>query len=102
MEKRLTDSEFTEKVFELSEQFNHYVFKHPEILDDIPDQAILVFLDADDPVFNAQNLELANTTPYPADSHPVFISMQRQLRLVEEVIWEADVLSSPENVGQTF
>jgi len=32
-----------DKIFELTEQFNQYVFEHPEILDEIPDKAVLVF-----------------------------------------------------------
>jgi hypothetical protein len=95
-EKRLTNSEFEEKLFQLSQQFNQYVFEHPEILDDIPDQAILVFLDADDPAFNRQNMALAKETRYPAGSETVFIRMQKQLRMVQKVVWEANVLPSPQ------
>ena len=98
MEKQLTDSEITEKAFELSEQFNQYLFEHPEILDNIPDQAVLIFLDADDPAFNQANIELANKTPYPPDSQRIFIRLQKQIRVVQEVIWEADILTSPQLV----
>lgn len=96
MEKQLTESEISEKLFELSEQFNQYLFEHPDILDSIPDQAILIFLDADDPLFNRASLELADKSPYPAGSPRVFVRMQKQVRIVEEIAWEADILSSPE------
>lgn len=98
MEKQLTESQISEKLFELSEQFNQYLFEHPEILDSIPDQAILIFLDADDPLFNQASIELADRTPYTANSPRVFIKMQKQVRIVEEIAWEADILSSPELV----
>ena len=98
MERQLTEAEIAEKVFELSEQFNQYLFEHPEILDNIPDQAVLIFLDADDPSFNAANLELADKSPYPADSQRIFIRMQKQVRVVQEVTWEADILTSPQYV----
>ncbi|MEZ4767885.1 MAG: DUF5647 family protein [Caldilineales bacterium] len=57
---------FADKIFELSEQFNRYVFEHPEVLDGIPDKAVLVLLDADDPEFNQANIDLAEATPLPA------------------------------------
>ncbi|MBK9093857.1 MAG: hypothetical protein IPM84_14025 [Anaerolineae bacterium] len=49
-----------DKIFELSEQFNRYVFDHPEILDRIPDKATRVLLDVDDPEFNKANLALGD------------------------------------------
>jgi hypothetical protein len=80
-----------DKVFELSEQFNRYVFEHPEILDEIPDKAVLVLLDADDPEFNEANLRLAEATPLPPGSQRVQVKMQKRVRIVHEVHWDADI-----------
>ncbi len=41
---------------ELLTEFNRYVMAHPEFVDDIPDQALVVLLDPDDPEFNRYNL----------------------------------------------
>ena len=80
-----------DKIFELSEHFNHYIFDHPEILDSIPDKAMLVFLDANDSVFNQANLALAEATPLPDGSRRVYVEMQKRVRFVQQVQWEADV-----------
>ncbi|MEW5939968.1 MAG: DUF5647 family protein, partial [Chloroflexota bacterium] len=42
----------TDKIFDLFEKFNHYVFAHPDILDELPDRAVLVLLDPEDEEFN--------------------------------------------------
>jgi hypothetical protein len=96
MEKKIGPEDLADKVFELTEQFNHYVFDKPEILNGIPDKALLVFLDADDPDFNEANVKLARSLPQFADSQRVYVRMQRRVRLVEQVEWEAEILSSPE------
>ena len=82
---------FSDKIFELSEQFNRYVFEHPEILDDIPDKAVLVLLDADDPEFNRANIDLAEATPLPAGSQRVHVRMKKRVRTIRQVHWEADI-----------
>jgi len=84
-----------EKVLELTEQFTQQVFEHPELLDALPDRAALIFLDADDPDFNAANLALAEESPLPDDSERVYIRMQRQVRLVEQVSWAAKIVAAP-------
>lgn len=96
MEKKLMPEEIADKVFELTEQFNQYVFDNPRILDSIPDKSLLVFLDADDPDFNKANVKLAQSFPQPTGSQPVYIRMQRRVRVIEQVEWEAEILSSPE------
>ena len=85
-----------DKVFELSEQFNRYVFDHPEILDEIPDKAVLVLLDADDPEFNKANLDLAEATLLPPDSQRVHITMQKRVRIVQQVHWDAKIRPIPQ------
>jgi|MudIll2142460700_1097286.scaffolds.fasta_scaffold2150457_1 hypothetical protein len=92
---RLTPQQVADKVFELTEQFNHYVFENPDVLDNIPDKATLVFLDADDPEFNRANMELARATPRPADSPVVYVRMQKQVRIIERVEWQPSIAASP-------
>lgn len=95
MEAKITPTEVTEKVLELTEQFNQYVFEHPEILDNLPDQAVLVFLDADDQVFNVANLAIAAASPLPTASERVFVQMRRRVRVIEQVDWEAVIVANP-------
>jgi hypothetical protein len=92
MEAKLTPTEVADKVFELSEQFNQYVFEHPEILDDLPDKAVLVFLDVEDLEFNEANMKVAATSPLPTESERVYVQMRRHVRVVELVEWEAEIV----------
>ncbi len=92
----MNSNSVADKIFELSEQFNRYVFDHPEILDEIPDKAVLVLLDADDPEFNRANLDLAEAIPMPPGSQRVQIRMQKHVRTVQQVHWEADIRSVPQ------
>lgn len=85
-----------DKVFELSEQFNHYIFDHLEILDSIPDKAMLVFLDANDPIFNQANLALAEAATLPNGSRRVYVEMQKRVRYVQQIQWEADIRPVPQ------
>ncbi|MBI5301081.1 MAG: hypothetical protein HY868_03015 [Chloroflexi bacterium] len=91
----LTPQQISDKVLELTEQFNHYVFNAPEILDHIPDKALLVFLDADDPEFNRANVELARATPRPPDSSVVYVKMQKRVRMIQQVEWQPEVVAAP-------
>ena len=85
-----------DKIFELSEQFNRYVFDHPEILDEIPDRAVLVLLDADDPEFNRANLALAEATPLLATSQRVYVELQKRVRTIQQVHWHAAIRQTPQ------
>lgn len=95
MEMKLNPTTVADKVLELSEQFNHYVFEHPEILDNLPDRAVLVFLDAADQEFNEANMEIASASPLPSESERVYIQMRRHVRIVEHVEWEAEIIPNP-------
>jgi hypothetical protein len=94
MERKLISEQVADKVFELSEQFNQYVFDHPEILDHIPPEAILIFLDPDDAAFNKANLELADSLPQPPGGQRVYIKMQKRVHIIEHIVWEAEILDS--------
>ncbi len=91
----LTPQRIADKVLELTEQFNQCVFATPEILDHIPDQAMLIFLDADDPEFNRANVELARAMPRSTDSPVVYVRMRKRVRMIQQVEWQPEVVASP-------
>lgn len=95
MEAKMSPAEVAEKVIELSEQFNQYVFEHPDILDNLPDRAVLIFLDADDDSFNEANSAVASESPLPTDSQRVYIQLKRRVQMVEKVNWEAEIVPAP-------
>jgi hypothetical protein len=95
MAAKMNPAEVADKVIELSEQFNQYVFEHPNILDDLPDRAVLVFLDADDHSFNEANSALALQSQLPTDSERVFVQLRRRVQIVEKVNWEAEIVPAP-------
>ena len=95
MEAKMNPTEIADKVFELTEQFNQYVFEHPDILDELPDRAVLVFLDADDPPFNEANMALAAQSPMPSDAEKIYVQLRRWVRIVEQVNWEAEIVPDP-------
>ncbi|MEW6665586.1 MAG: DUF5647 family protein [Thermodesulfobacteriota bacterium] len=90
-----TPEQVADKVMELTEQFNQYVFDNPGIVDSIPDRAILVFLDADDPEFNRANMEMIQAMPRPTDGPLVYVRMRKHVRIVQQVEWMPEVMESP-------
>jgi hypothetical protein len=90
MENLKPNSEFHEKLFDLLEQFNHYVFSHPDVLDELPEKAALVLLDAEDEEFNRRNVELAKSNRYPEDVPLVYIRMVK--RVIQQVEWTPTVV----------
>jgi hypothetical protein len=48
---------FAMKYDELLTEFNRYVMTHPKFLADIPDEALIILIDPNDPGFNRYNLE---------------------------------------------
>lgn len=91
--EKLTSQTIADKVYELTEQFNRYVFDNPAVLDNLPEKAVLVFLDADDPEFNAANIALARSAP---TSGPlVYINMQKHIRVVQREEWTPSILPAP-------
>ena len=90
------NSEFHEKLFDLFEQFNHYVFAHPDVLNNLPGKAALVLLDAEDEEFNRANIKIAQTAPMPEKDVPlVYILMKKQVRMVEQIEWIPVVVPPP-------
>ena len=48
---------FTIKYDELLTEFNRYIMTHPGFLTDVPDEALIVLVDPNDPEFSQYNLE---------------------------------------------
>lgn len=48
---------FATKYDILLTEFNNYVLTHPEFLADIPDEALIILIDPNDPQFSYYNLE---------------------------------------------
>ena len=83
-----------DKVFELMEKFNHYVFAHPDILDEIPERAVIVLLDPEDEEFNRANIEMVKSSPKPPEDAPlVYIRMTKQV--VQQVEWTPTIMPAP-------
>jgi len=79
----------------LTEQFHHYVVRSiQKSWIAIPDKAVLVFLDPNDPEFNRANVEIAQHMPQPPGPL-VYIEMRRQVRVVEQVEWTPQIRSLP-------
>ncbi|RLC78645.1 MAG: hypothetical protein DRI61_09520 [Chloroflexi bacterium] len=57
----MTERELFEKNLELQAIFLEYVLKHPDILDQFPQDFQLVILPEDDPELSQRNLELLRT-----------------------------------------
>ena len=95
MEAKVDPQAVAEKVLELTEQFNQHVFDHPEVLDTLPERAVLIFLDPDDPNFNRANVLLAEQSPLPENAERVYVQMRRHVRVVEEVSWAAEIVPAP-------
>jgi len=52
-------------------------------------------LDEDDPRFNEADLHLAHTSPLPIGIERVYIRMKKQVRIVEQVEWSAEIMPVP-------
>lgn len=89
-------SAISDKIFDLLMEFNHYVFAHPDFLDELPARAVLVLLDPEDEEFNRANIEIAKSSPKPPEDAPVvYIRMTKQMRVVEKVEWIPTVIPAP-------
>jgi hypothetical protein len=55
----MDEQEIFNKNVTLSTEFNKYLIEHPEFADQIPDEAVVILLPADDPELCRENLQLA-------------------------------------------
>lgn len=73
----MTDKDFFNKSLMLSFEFSRYLIGHPEMEDQIPKDALIVFLLEDDPDFNKQAIQLAKSKR--ETGQPVVIVRVQQL-----------------------
>ncbi len=55
----MDEQEVFNKNVTLSTEFNKYLIEHPEFAEQIPDEAVVILLPADDPELCRENLQLA-------------------------------------------
>jgi len=55
----MDEQEIFSKNVTLSTEFNKYLIEHPEFAEQIPDEAVVILLPADDPELCQENLQLA-------------------------------------------
>jgi hypothetical protein len=61
----MTDRELFTKNLKLSTEFDLYLFEHPEVAEQMPENALLIFLPEEDPELCKRNLELAKARQEP-------------------------------------
>jgi hypothetical protein len=61
----ITDQELFTKNLKLSTEFDLYLLEHPEMAEQIPENALIVLLPDEDPELCESNLELAKTRREP-------------------------------------
>ena len=64
----MTDKEFFERALEVSTEFDRYILTHPEMAEEIPQDALIVFLLENDSEFNEKSLEIAHKQREPGHS----------------------------------
>lgn len=57
----MNEQEIFSKNVTLSTEFNKYLLEHPEFAEQIPDEAVVVLLPADDPELCQENLRLTES-----------------------------------------
>ncbi len=55
---QMDKKDLADRIFDFHDAFTEYSLRNPDVLDRIPDRAILVFLDAEDSAFNEKNKKL--------------------------------------------
>ena len=61
----MTNDDIAARNLVLGFEFDKYVMRHPELLQDIPENALIVLLPRDDPELAKKNLKLANEAREP-------------------------------------
>lgn len=72
----MTERELFAKNLKLSTEFDLYLLEHPEIAEQIPDNALILLLPEEDPELCASNLALAQTHREPHQS-VVYIRVEK-------------------------
>lgn len=78
----MTDKELFEKNLEINHEFSKYLLNHPELEDEIPANASLVFVVEDDPELSQRNIEMSRTNLEP--NQPIIFVKIKGIRPAEE------------------
>lgn len=78
----MTEKEIFEKNLELSNEFSKYLLNHPELEDNIPPDALIIFVLEDNPELSQHNIEVGRNNRQP--NQPVIYVKIKGLRPVEE------------------
>jgi hypothetical protein len=92
MEEGMSDDKTFEKNVSLNTEFTRYVLEHPDILDQIPNGAKLVFLPEDDLELCQINLEMAKA--HPNGDRPIaYVRMKKvpQVKTVTITVPEVEI-----------
>ena len=72
----MTERELFTKNLKLSTEFDLYLLEHPEAADQIPENALIIFLPEEDVELSEKNLELAQMRREP-DQPVVYIKVEK-------------------------
>jgi len=88
---------FAVKYDELLTEFNRYVMAHPQFLAYIPDEALIVLIDSNDPAFSRYNIERIRAYRHNDDKpdRPVIYVDVGELAPVQSRLIKPRVLSRP-------
>lgn len=78
----MTEKELFEKNLEISHEFSKYLLNHFEIEDEIPPNALIVFIVEDDPELSQKNIEMSRTHREP--NQPIIFVKIKGIRPSEE------------------
>jgi len=94
MEEGMSNDKTFEKNVSLNTEFTRYALEHPDILDQIPNGARLVFLPEDDPELSQRNIEMAKAHP-DGDRAVAYVRMKKVSRVqtVMVTVPEIEVVS---------
>lgn len=82
-EEGMSNDKTFEKNVSLNTEFTRYALEHPDILDQIPNGARLVFLPEDDPELCQRNLEMAKA--HPDEDRPIAYVRMKKVPQVQTV-----------------
>ena len=93
-EEEMSNNKTFGKNVSLNTEFMRYALEHPDILDQIPNSARLVFLPEDDPELCQRNLEMAKTHP-DGDRPVAYVRMKKvpQVQTVMVTVPEVAIVS---------
>lgn len=84
MEEGMSNDKTFERNVSLNTEFMRYALEHPDILDQIPNSARLVFLPEDDPDLCKRNLEMAKA--HPDGNRPIAYVRMKKVPQVQTVM----------------